>query len=199
MGRRLRDIIKLYEGNRPLCRWSVSKTGLPTIYQNLGFNIEDIRRIHQATPDRKIRVLDLGCKEGTSIMQLAREYPEMEAHGLSLKRAPEWRGQENVLWHVAHAHNTRRPDNYFDFVYSHFGIAHATPKSTAFAELYRILRPGGEAKFNMLIQIGGQKEINTWHSELKAAGFEIITENTKPIPGTYPTRVFHVRKPARSE
>jgi len=107
LAKKLRRARNHYEGEGATLPWLVNANDIRTVYNNLEFNIADIRMLRQATPNRRLRVLDLGCLEGTAISQLATEYPqEIEAHGLSLRRSKQG-GNQKTFHGTLHTHTTR--------------------------------------------------------------------------------------------
>ena len=109
--------------------------------------------------------------DGKAITEIANAFPNVEAHGLSLRRSSHWTKKEPVSWHVGHAEKMPLKSGYFDFVYSHFGITHAHSLSSAFKELSRIIRPGGEAVFNLEIRAHGFDP--SLKKTIEKSGFEI--------------------------
>jgi len=183
--------------------WTVFNSNLQRIHADMGFETREVvGRLQAANPNRKIRILDLGCLEGTAIREIADNFSNVEAHGLSIKRMPQWGGAGNISWHVAHNHNTRLPSNHFDFVYSYFGLTHSQPYRPAFAELNRILAHGGEAKINLML--GGVEtsdqmaETGRWKQELEEAGFEVLEARKKRMWNhEFECALFHIRKRVR--
>jgi ubiquinone/menaquinone biosynthesis C-methylase UbiE len=95
-------------------------------------------------------LLEIGCGLGTDSLQFARG----GAHVTALDLTPEsvalaekhfaLRGQKGTFV-VGDAENLPFPDNSFDVVYS-FGVLHHTPDTPkAIREVYRVLKPGGQA------------------------------------------------------
>jgi ubiquinone/menaquinone biosynthesis C-methylase UbiE len=171
--------------------WLFTGSILQKVQENLGFNLEKIIQRMKITGRTKPRVLDLGCLEGNAIAQIANSFSDVEAHGLGLSYDPFWKKQRNVSWHIGHAQKMPFENNYFDFVYSHFGITHAENLESALKELHRILRNGGEAIFN--IEPAGFGEIKEINQIIAQTGFEVIKQETKFITGAS-NCVFYLRK-----
>lgn|SRR5574341_178083 len=99
------------------------------------------------------RVLDIGCGTGTLALMVKRAYPQAEVTGLDgdpkiLERARRKAVKTGlaVTFDHALADALPYPDGAFDRVFSTLMIHHLdTPtKSRMFAEVWRVLRPGGE-------------------------------------------------------
>jgi ubiquinone/menaquinone biosynthesis C-methylase UbiE len=96
------------------------------------------------------QLLEIGCGLGTDLLQFARGGAHVTGLDLSLesvrlaRRRFEQQGFPPRFLN-GDAENLPFPDASFDVVYS-FGVLHHTPNmDRAFAEVRRILRPGGEA------------------------------------------------------
>lgn len=96
------------------------------------------------------KVLEIGCGVGIDSLQFARAGADLTAIDLApnaLKLA-----QQNLEVHGysatfinANAESLEFPDNHFDVVYSN-GVLHHTPRpQKGINEVYRVLKPGGEA------------------------------------------------------
>lgn len=115
-------------------------------YQKLAY----LPKIVEFSKYKGKKVLEIGCGAGIDSLQFARAGAELTAVDLTpnaLKLA-----QRNLEVHGytatfvnANAEAMDFPDNHFDVVYSN-GVLHHTPRpQKAFDEVFRVLKPGGEA------------------------------------------------------
>lgn len=99
------------------------------------------------------KVLDLGCGTGTLTIQIKQYKPQIELFGLDgdptvltiAKRKAKEAGVD-IYWEEGLAYDLPYEASSFDRVISCLMIHHLTAikKLTAFAEVFRILKPGGE-------------------------------------------------------
>jgi ubiquinone/menaquinone biosynthesis C-methylase UbiE len=115
---------------------------------------EDVFK-HKLTSQARIlpgmRALDLGCGTGTLTVMLKKEYPNASITGLDgdpqvLGIARQKARGLNIQWEQGLAYALPYPDASFDRVVTSLVIHHLVreDKLRAFAEVYRVLRPGGE-------------------------------------------------------
>ena len=182
--------------------WAVSHTGLSMISTNCKVDISSrVTKMENLRKNRSIRVLDLGCLKGRAIIELKEKHPQAECHGMSLRRDENWRKSPNIHWKVDHAEKMRYPNNYFDFVYSYFGITHAQKIESSLKELHRILRRKGETVFNIqfrdlerLIKFGNKDNVLQAISKVvKHCGFRVLSTH-KFKDGSINSYSFHVQK-----
>jgi ubiquinone/menaquinone biosynthesis C-methylase UbiE len=148
------------------------------------------------------QVLDLGCGTGTLTVMLKASQPAADITGLdgdaqvlSIARLKAERAGTEIRWKEAMAYQLPYPDETFDVVVSSLVTHHLATgdKARAFAEVRRVLRPGGA--FHILdfgppysflttlqarLMIGLEHADDNFHGRLpgllKAAGFEIMPE-----------------------
>jgi ubiquinone/menaquinone biosynthesis C-methylase UbiE len=105
------------------------------------------------------RVLEIGFGTGWLMRELIRSGAEV--HGIDLSRTHEglcrYRFRnENVTLQVASAENIPYPDNTFDLVAAWGVLHHASDDARCYAEVRRVLKPGGRT-FLMLYRRQGVK------------------------------------------
>ena len=93
---------------------------------------------------RGCRVLDVGCGPGSVLMQLARGF---DVTGIGVDASPKMidvarREASGIDFHVARAERLPFDDAAFDAVVSRL-VIHHLDRPRAFAEMHRVLRPGG--------------------------------------------------------
>lgn len=100
------------------------------------------------------RIVDMGCGPGNWVLNVAYEYPDVQAVGVDIselmvkyaQNQAEVEGRKNATFIV---YNLLKPlpfpDNYFDMVNARFMVAfiYRDQWQNVLAEFYRVLRPGG--------------------------------------------------------
>ena len=99
-----------------------------------------------------------------------------EVHGIDLSKSHEALCRHrfrdhNVKLHVASAENIPYPDNSFDLVAAWGVLHHAADDARCYAEVHRVLKPGGRM-FLMLYRRGGSKYYyqNVFHKGVLGGG-----------------------------
>ena len=110
------------------------------------------------------RILDVGCGTGTLALLIKERHPQSEVVGLdpdpqilALTRREAVRSGFEVSFDVGYADRLPYPDAGFDRVTSSLVFHHLArqTKRAAFAEAYRVLRPGGELHIADIGRAGG--------------------------------------------
>ncbi|NEZ64545.1 class I SAM-dependent methyltransferase [Leptolyngbyaceae cyanobacterium CCMR0082] len=94
-------------------------------------------------------VLDIGCGTGRLLDRLAAKYPDLQGTGLDF--APEMlrqarrtnRHRPRLIFVQGNANPLRFADKQFDAVFNTLSFLHYAAPDQVFAEIYRVLRPGG--------------------------------------------------------
>ena len=125
----------------------------PLIRYFLRENTFKRRLIQQAHIQPGQRVLDLGCGTGTLTLLVKQHHSDSDVLGidgdpaiLAQARAKSLAARANVTFTQGMAFSLPYPDNSFDRILSSLVFHHLTRehKRRAIAEIYRVLRPGGE-------------------------------------------------------
>ena len=98
------------------------KTTLSEVSKVLGIDFDRIVSSAKGT----VRILDLGCGEGTALQELRRIFPDpqkVELAGVSLNYCPFWKNK-SINWVVAPFYRLPKKlsGKKFDLIYSHFGL-----------------------------------------------------------------------------
>ncbi len=121
-------------------------------YELIGIEIEPVseRVVAMANPHRDEAVLDIACGTGNAALMAARFRSTVTA----LDQAPRLievarqRAADDgldITFVVGDAQNLPFPDDSYDVAISIFGLIFAPDAEKAFAEVVRVLRPGGRA------------------------------------------------------
>lgn len=109
----------------------------------------------QATRKLKVnpdKVLDLCCGTADWTITLAKRYPHAEIIGMDFSQEMLKIAQhkvsdakvQNITLESGDAMNLRYPDNSFDAVTIGFGLRNVPDANQVLAEIYRVLKPGGQ-------------------------------------------------------
>jgi ubiquinone/menaquinone biosynthesis C-methylase UbiE len=113
-----------------------------------------------------VRVLEIGCGEGRVLMELRKKFPDIELHGINKKPWRAMKDEKSLMRtgtfykifsresvkkiqlpkiHFYNAEKLHFEENYFDIVYSQVAIHYIKRKDILFEEIWRVLKPEGEA------------------------------------------------------
>jgi ubiquinone/menaquinone biosynthesis C-methylase UbiE len=148
-------------------------------------------------------VLEIGCGKGFNSQFLAEQYPNVKFTGVDLtplhiKIATQKASKtHNLSFQIGDFNKLDFPDESFDIVFAFECMCHAKQPQTPLAEIFRILRPGGQlivfdgyrkaelATFDKDLQMAtcltetsmavqhGFAEIESWLNVAKSAGFDV--------------------------
>lgn len=113
---------------------------------------EEVDRVVEGLPLAGKTLLDLGCGSGGVTLHLARRYGLARATGFDVeapvietarKRAAEGGMSDRVAFIQAPPGSLPFADAGFDVVFSKDALLHVPDKDALFAEIFRVLKPGG--------------------------------------------------------
>ncbi len=145
------------------------------------------RLVEQMDIKKGYRILDLGCGTATLIILIKKAHPDAEVIGLDIdpkileiaKSKIRTEGL-NITLDQGNARDLPYPDNSFDLVVSSLVFHHLTRENKArtFAEIFRILKPGGELH---VADFGTPQNILMYLVSLVFRWFEEISDNIKGL------------------
>ena len=130
-------------------------------------------------------VLDIGCGTGRLLNRLAAEYVDLQGTGLDF--SPE-------MLHQARQSNRHRPhlifvqgevfplrfaDEQFDAAFNTLSFLHYSEPERVFAEIYRVLRPGG--RFYL---VDPSAPTGSWHVPISPDGIRLYNKTMRQQMGT---------------
>lgn len=137
----------------PAARFNALAERYDWIVESFGFSKKYRQNIIDALelPNKKIRVLDIGCGTGTLVVELKKEKSLIELYGvdpdekiLALARKKIIKNDVTIHLRQAYAQKLPFPDNHFDAAYSSL-VWHHIPdhaKQDCFNEVFRVLKKG---------------------------------------------------------
>lgn len=129
---------------------AVAPTLLRPLYRRVAADVGALVTNHESTP----RLLEIGSGPGELGLEIAQELPQAEVLGVDLAdamierstaRAREEGVDARVRFQLADAASLPLPDGSFDIVVSTLSLHHWADPGAVFAELGRVLGPGGVA------------------------------------------------------
>jgi ubiquinone/menaquinone biosynthesis C-methylase UbiE len=96
-----------------------------------------------------IKILDIGCKNGSLLFTLASFLENCELHGIDLnaqliKKNQARNKYENVYFHCAPAENLPFENSFFDIIVCTNALRHFPQRVRALDEMHRVLKSEGE-------------------------------------------------------
>jgi SAM-dependent methyltransferase len=143
--------------------------GLGDLDARLGVGIIEAAIERRLQASGHCRVLEIGCGEGRVLMELRSRFPDAELHGVNQRPWPAMRGSESLpavaaffevpppqaadvplpAIHFCDAAAMPLPDDHFDLIFSQATFHFIRNKHRALEEIFRVLKPGGEAHVQM--------------------------------------------------
>ena len=113
--------------------------------------LNDLQRLQGPLAKPVNSVLDIGFGHGKAMLELAQRFNASRLVGVDADPAAKPRAQETLRAAgvsaeliTANATTTGLPDNSFDLVFCHQTLHHIVAQEDALAEMYRVLKPGGQ-------------------------------------------------------
>lgn len=115
-------------------------------------------------PKRKIRVMDLGCQQGNTLLDLFNLFGERADYwGTSLRLNPNWKNvqeksNQKIHFKVAMAETIAKKfkRESFDIIYSNMGVMHSSNLDLSISQIQSLLRPNGL----LIINLGKGHQVN---------------------------------------
>ena len=156
-------------------------THMMHVEDNLNIKFEKL--IEPIIAQNIIRIIDLGCSDGTCLSELRQYLPnKVLLIGISIVKDPNWNHIDGVKFIPDRFENiaSHIEKSSIDIIYSNFGITHAYDLPKVLYQCYRVLKPGGLLCFNL---------------EQRVKGAEIpLIYSKEYIDSIKSTLVYHLRK-----
>lgn len=144
--------------------------GLEDFNRKFSKNIVEKTIKRALKPQKEVRVLEIGCGEGKVLMELRKQFPNIELHGINKKPWQAMKGSVSLkrtatLYkiftqsevkkiklpkiHFYDASKLKFKDDYFDIVISQVAIQYVKRKDELLEEVWRVLKKGGKAFLNL--------------------------------------------------
>ena len=142
---------------------------------------EELKRVPREISPEARRGLEVGCGPGRLLRPMSRNFGEIHGVDVSdemIRLAQErFRGAASIQLHTTNGRDLAPlPSNYFDFVYSYAVFQHIPSREVVlsyFAEMRRVLKDGGIARFQLNGLPPGSKTPDTWEG-IRIARQEIV-------------------------
>lgn len=122
------------------------------------------------------------------------EFDHVEGHGMNAKelaRNPQL--DHYFIQNLNHNQLLPLPDQSFDAVLNAVSVQYLQFPEAIFAEIYRILKPGGVAIISFSNRMFYQKAIQAWRDRSEDARLELVKSYFAAIPGFSPPEVIAKR------
>ena len=113
--------------------------------------LNDLQRLQGQLSAPIVSVLDIGFGHGKALVELAKRFQATHLVGIDADPTAKSRALETLHTAgvsaeliTANAATTGLPDNHFDLVFCHQTLHHIVAQEAALAEMYRVLKPGGQ-------------------------------------------------------
>jgi len=131
---------------------------------------EELKRLPRELSPEARRGLEVGCGPGRLLRPMSRNFGEIHGVDVSdemIRLAQErFRGAASIQLHATNGRDlSPLPADYFDFVYSYAVFQHIPSREVVlsyFAEMRRVLKDGGIARFQLNGLAPGAKTPDTW-------------------------------------
>ncbi len=132
-------------------------------------------------------VLDIGCGTGRLLGRLAAKYPSLQGTGLDfsaemLRQAHRAnRHRPRLIFVQGNAASLRFADEQFDAVFNTLSFLHYSEPDQVFAEIHRVLRPGGSF---YLVDPTTMKPTEIWRVPVSPQGIRLYGAKVREQMGT---------------
>jgi ubiquinone/menaquinone biosynthesis C-methylase UbiE len=132
-------------------------------------------------------VLDMGCGTGRLLNRLAAKYPDLQGTGLdfSAEMLRQARCSNHHRPRLIFVEGTVAPlpfaDEQFDAVFNSFSFLHYAEPEQVFAEVYRVLQPGGRF---YLVDPTTKDPSGIWHIPASSGGIRFYSPQMRQHMGT---------------
>lgn len=111
-------------------------------------------------------------------------FEHVEGHGLNAEELAKNRRLDHYfVQNLNHTQLLPLPDQSFDAVVNTVSVQYLQKPEAVFAEVYRILKPGGIAIFSFSNRMFYQKAIQAWRDSSEAQRVELVKRYFQAIPG----------------
>lgn len=164
--------------------WDLAAEGYAS-YSRRQMSTYSARALELVGVDARSRVLDVAAGPGTLTLLAAPRVAEVRAVDFSpemvrlLREQAEAAGFGNVEVRLGDGQHLPYADASFDAAFSMFGLMLFPDRRRGFAEMFRVLRPGGGAVVSSWAPVAESSLMRTVYAALCAAGS--ITEEPAPV------------------
>jgi len=105
-----------------------------------------LKQLVEAIPPES-KVLDIGCGEGSKIIELDNLISNLDCYGIDISRQAIQSAREqapHIKFESGNIEQLPYPDNQFDVVFSTFTFEHVTNPQAILDEMLRVLKPQGK-------------------------------------------------------
>lgn len=130
--------------------WKTFSTNLKSLNRAMTIDVDKtiLQDMHQ-TKDPNYRVIELGAGDGTASSELKQAIPGLHLTATGLTKRKEWEKHSNhseIRWVTVEFQGLSKKikPNSMNFAFSCLGIENSQSMRETFAEIHKILKPGGK-------------------------------------------------------
>ena len=156
------------------------------LFPSVFYQATHIRLLDYVELPENAQVLDLGCGTGRLLDRLAAKYPDLHGTGLDfsaemLRQARSSnRHRPRLIFVQGDVVSLRFANGQFDTVFSTLSFLHYSAPEQVFAEVYRVLRPGGRF---YLADPAPVASTGAWHLPVSPKGIRLYSQNMRQHMG----------------